>query len=204
MPLLNFGNRRSAQAGNAGEIGKLDYRIGNPHVGQGVFLTGAERTIPVELTGQLWASTIILVPYGATSGALDANDALGNKVVFEFEADTGVTLPKHGRILSVKMIDQDDDTLDATLHLFNADFTAAASDAAFTISVADSRNWVASVVFPTGTDLGSAKVHVKTDVNVDYYAPEGKLVGQLSSTGTPNIASAAVMPLLQLFILPLE
>ena len=45
MPLLNFGNRRSAQAGNAGEIGKLDYRIGNPTVGQGVFLTGT--TTPI-------------------------------------------------------------------------------------------------------------------------------------------------------------
>ncbi len=48
MPLLNFGNRRSAQAGNAGEIGKLDYRIGNPTVGQGVFLTGTTQNIPVE------------------------------------------------------------------------------------------------------------------------------------------------------------
>ena len=46
MPLLNLGNRRSAQAGNAGEIGKLDYRIGNPIVGQGVFLTGATEAIP--------------------------------------------------------------------------------------------------------------------------------------------------------------
>lgn len=54
-PLLNFGNRRSAQGGNDGEIGKLDYRIGNPHVGQGVFLTGAERVIdaaPPQLSHQ--------------------------------------------------------------------------------------------------------------------------------------------------------
>ena len=48
MPLLNLGSRHSQQAGNAGEIGKLDYRIGNPNVGQGVFLTGAEKRLPVE------------------------------------------------------------------------------------------------------------------------------------------------------------
>lgn len=45
MPLLNLGNRRSSKAGNDGDIGKLDYRIGNPIVGQGVFLTGTERPI---------------------------------------------------------------------------------------------------------------------------------------------------------------
>ena len=49
MPLLRLLNRRSAQAGNEGAIGKLDYRIGNPVVGQGVFLTGTTDPIPVEL-----------------------------------------------------------------------------------------------------------------------------------------------------------
>lgn len=76
MPLLNLGNRRSAQAGNAGEIGKLDYRIGNAHVGQGVFLTGTTAPIPVELVE---TGDFVTRPYfnGAlsTTLALVQNDA---------------------------------------------------------------------------------------------------------------------------------
>ena len=146
---------------------------------------------------ELWVSDWVLVPYGATSGALDANDALGDKFRF-----SGV--PKKGRISVIQMADQDDDTLAATIHIFREDFTAAASDAAFTISVADSRKWVASEAFDAGTDLGSAKAHVIKNVNVDYYAPSGTLHCQLSSTGTPNIASADLMPLIRIAILPLE
>lgn len=156
--------------------------------------------LPVQVIGsqpQLVASNQVLVPYGATAAAIDANDALGDMVTF-------FGIPRYGRIVSIKMVDQDDDTLAATIHIFTEPFTAAASDAAFTISVADSRYWVASEAFDAGTDIGAAKVHVVKNVNADYYAPEGKLYAQLSSTGTPNIASAATMPLLQLFILPLE
>lgn len=202
MPLLNLGNRRSQQAGNAQEIGKLDYRIGNPNVGQGVFLTGAERVIPVEDSRELWESDWILVPYGATSGALDAGDAFGNTITFE-RSELGVDLPRLGRIVSIKMVDRDDDTLAASIHIFRDTFTAAASDAAFTISVADAAKWVASEAFDAGTDIGSAKVFTIKNVNVDYYAPTRKLYAQLSTSGTPNIASAAVMPLVKIYILPL-
>ena len=45
--LLTHGNRRSQQAGNAGVVGKLDYRIGNATDGQGVYLTGTEQPIAV-------------------------------------------------------------------------------------------------------------------------------------------------------------
>lgn len=152
---------------------------------------------------RLWVSPWVLVPFGATSGALEANDALGDMFTFAL-GERRDTLPARGRILSIAMVDQDDDTLAATIHIFDHPFTAAASDAAFTISVADSPNWVASELFPSPTDIGGAKVVTAKDVNVDYYAPSGKLYAQLSSTGTPNIASAAVMPLVRLFILSLE
>ena len=204
MPLLNHGNRRSQQAGNAGEVGKLDYRIGNATHGQGVYLTGSESIIPVEGTEQLWVSTLKLVPYGATSGALDANDALGDMVTFDAEIETGKEVPKHGRILSIRMIDQDDDTLAATIHIYTRAFpTAIASDAAWEPLLGNAPYQVAAELFDAGTDEINYKIHVIKNVNVEYYAPEGKLYAQLSSTGTPNIASAAVMPLLQISILPL-
>lgn len=151
---------------------------------------------------KLWVSPWVEIPFGATSGALDANDALGDKFYFT-QSIEGVPLPVKGRIKNMKIIDRDDDTLADTIHIFNAEFTAAASDAAFTISVADSRFWVASKAWGTYIDLGSAKVVHLTEQNIDYYAPSGMLVCQESTTGTPTIASGA-MPLVQLTIEPLD
>ena len=185
----------------------LDKMVGSREFGQDVHITGAEVPVPVHDPAALWVSLWVLVPYGATSGALDANDALGNTIRFDTSV-LGDPLPARGRILSIEMVDQDDDTLAATIHIFNRTFTAAASDAAFTISVADAAKWVASELFDSGTDIGSAKVFVIKNVNKEYYAPEvdglRALHAQLSSTGTPNIASAAGMPLIRLNILPLE
>src|SRR3990167_7048582 len=94
--------------------------------------------LPVKLSDpvrtEMYVTPMVRVNYGATSGALDANDALGDVFVFD--------VPAKGRILSVKMVDQDDDTLAATIHVFSKDFVAAASDAAFTISAADAVNWI--------------------------------------------------------------
>lgn len=163
--------------------------------------------LPVQLVSpvktKIWVSKQLQIPYGATSGALDANDALGNKITFDISVD-GDPLPRVGRILSIRRIDLDDDTLVDTIHLFNDDFTAAASDAAFTIGVADGHKHITSQTFPTGTDLGSVKSASVTDINEDYYSPTRQIVAQESTTGTPNIASALVMPLVQIFILPLE
>lgn len=49
MPLLVHMNTHAQTVGNEGRIGKLDYRIGNGKDGQGVYLTGAENPIPVEI-----------------------------------------------------------------------------------------------------------------------------------------------------------
>ena len=186
----------------------LDHMIGSREFGQDVRITSAEIPVPVDAPANLWVSPWILVPYGATSGALDANDAFGNMITFD-QSVLGDSLPARGRIVTIKMVDQDDDTLAASIHIFSRTFTAAASDAAFTISVADAANWVASELFDSGTDIGSAKVFTIKNVNVDYWAPLNvagvrALYAQLSTTGTPNIASAATMPLVRLYILPLD
>jgi hypothetical protein len=155
--------------------------------------------LPVSLDGpvktELYVTQLVRVPYGATSGALDAADAMGDPFFF--------SVPRKGRILGIRMIDQDDDTVAATIHIFNRPFTAAASDAAFTISAADSIGWVTSEVFDSGTDIGSAKGFNITDVNKDYETQNGILYCQLSTSGTPNFASANTMPLVQLLIFPL-
>lgn len=174
---------------------------------------GDENPLPVRIANAaddrvpsvavLWESPWVQVPYGATSGALDANDALGNKITFEYGVD-GTRIPRHGRILSVEMIDPDDDTLAATIHIYSHDFVAAASDAAYTVGLGDAENIVAAEAFDAGTDEGSFKFHAIKDVNAEFGAPERRLYAQLSTTGTPNIASAAVMPKVKIFVLPME
>lgn len=149
---------------------------------------------PLVQTG-LFESEWVQADYGATSGALDANDAMGN--VFK------IAVPTKGRILSIKMLDLDDDTLAATIHLYSANFTGAASDAAYTVADTDANSWVASELFDAGTDEGSFKAHVIKDVNVEYVANGGYLYAQLSTSGTPNIADQTVMPKVKLFIQPL-
>ena len=147
-------------------------------------------------TPRLFVSDPVRPGYGATAAALDANDAYGDR----FQ----IAVPERGRIVSIKVIDQDDviaaSTL--TLHIFKAEFVAAASDAAFTISAADALNWVVSQAVSTMTDLGSARGLEVVDVNSDYSAPYGYLWCQLSTTGTPTPTSGN-MPRVQLFILPL-
>jgi len=157
---------------------------------------------PVQTKTKVWVSQQVQIPYGATSGALDANDALGDKFVFDTSVD-GEPLPRKGRILSIRRIDPSDVTLADTIHIFTEDFTAAASDAAFTFSAADARYHVTSQTFAAEIDLGSAKSAVMRDVNEDYYSAERKLVCQESTTGTPT-PTAGGMPILQIFILDLD
>ena len=151
----------------------------------------------------LFVTEQVRIPYGATSGALDANDCYGEIA--------RVLAPIRGRILSIKRIDQDDVVTADTIHVFSARFVAAASDAAFTISAVDGANWITTQVFPTGTDLGSVRVSEIADVDSEYQLPQvtewngvplGYLYFQESTTGTAT-PTAGGMPLVQFYILPL-
>lgn len=160
--------------------------------------------LPARLTetvrGGMWISPRIEVPGITAADALDANDALGGLFTVSNDVN-GEPLPSRGVILAAKLIDPDDDTLAATLHVFSELVSAAASDAAFTISAPDSLSWVTSISLSSTTDIGGAKVAEVNGWNSPYYAAGRKLYCQLSTTGTPNIA-AGRMPQVQLFILP--
>lgn len=77
MPLLNFANRRSATAGNAGSIGNLAFRIGNAIFGQGVFLTGTTQPIAVEAENITW-SAFETITVSSTAVALTEARAVGH------------------------------------------------------------------------------------------------------------------------------
>ena len=160
---------------------------------------------PVELTadgdgrlltttqGALFVTEQIQASFGATVTALDANDAVGNMMTF--------TVPRMGRILSVKFIDLADQTSALTLHVYSKPFVAAASDAAYTISDEDAVNWVTNVT-PTMVDEGAAQVGEVIDIDSEYLSKSRRLYAQLSTSGTPTFTQAT-MPLVQMYILPL-
>ena len=158
--------------------------------------------VPVVVHSQVWVSQQVRAPYGATSAAFDANDAVGDVMRFDKDGN-GDPLPKRGRILSAICIDQADQASLLTAHVFAGGFTGAASDAAYTASVADMAKWVANIVFTVMNDEGSARGGQVPEIDTEYYSPEGFLDVQFSTTGTPTMA-ADTMPLLRLFILPLD
>ena len=89
MPLLNFLNRHAQQAGNAGEIGKLDYRIGNPTAGQGVFLTGT--TTPIDTVDDAIAfDGFESVSVSTTAVTLTEGFAVGHEYALVTVADGAV------------------------------------------------------------------------------------------------------------------
>ncbi len=76
LNLLRWMARRSQQAGNDGEIGKLDYRIGNGTIGQVVAISGTQVVLPVETGDILWdAIAVAGVAVGATAVQLTAEQA---------------------------------------------------------------------------------------------------------------------------------
>ena len=143
--------------------------------------------------GALFVTEQLQAPFGATSGALDANDAVGNMMEF--------TVPKMGRILSIKFIDPADQTSALTAHVYSKVFVAAPSDAAYTIADEDAINWVTNVT-PTMVDEGGSKVGEVIDIDSEYFSANERLYVQLSTSGTPTFAQTT-MPLIQLYILPL-
>lgn len=142
------------------------------------------------------------VPGITAAAGHSAGDALGIMGQFDHDVEDN-PLPKIGKIVEAELIDPDDDTLVATMHIFSESFTATVDDAALAISAADSKKWVTSIPFAVSTDIGSAKVSEVTDINSRYYSPTRKLYWQFSTGGTPNIA-AGLSPLVRVYIEPLD
>ena len=146
----------------------------------------------VNVTDRLYITTPIQ-PF-VDAGIMAANDALSN--IFS------VPVPVYGRLVAVRVIDVDDDTLASTVHLFTAPFVAAASNAAFTIGAADAKNWITSQVMGTPVDIGGAKVVDNVGLSIYYWAPLGRLWGQMSTTGTPTVAAGSA-PYVSFAIIPM-
>lgn len=147
----------------------------------------------------LFASAPVVVGYGATSGALDANDAYGDLME--------VVVPIRGRLTNIKLFDADDVIAAGTLSIWvfsaKAD-SPPASDAAIASGYTDVDGlfMVTAQSFGPITDIGAGRFLEIVDIDSDYYAPTGKLWFQLSTTGTPTPTTGG-MPVVRFMILPL-
>lgn len=159
---------------------------------------------PLRVSGRLVITPLTVIPGIAAADALDAADALGTEGVFAFDVD-GRPLPRKGVIIGGRLIDRDDDTLAATMHIFTETLgTKQTSDSALAIAAADAQNQVTVIPFTITTDVGAAKFAEVTAWDAPYYSASRKLWWQFSTGGTPTIASLAVMPMIQLYILDFD
>lgn len=147
----------------------------------------------------LFVSDPVVVGYGASSGALDANDAYGDLME--------VVVPEFGRLTTLKLFDPDDVIAAGTLSIWVFSVKPAAppaSDAAIASGYTDfdGRSMVTAQAFGSMTDIGAGRFLEIVDIDSDYHAPIGKLWFQLSTTETPT-PTAGGMPIVTFFILNL-
>jgi len=154
----------------------------------------------VKVTSRLVVTLPSVVPGIAPADAFDAGDALGTVGKTDRDVD-GNPLPDRGWIVGGKLIDPDDDTLAATVHIYSAPIPGTASDDALAHTAVDALGWITSMAFPVTTDIGTAKVAEVKDHNALFYSPSRTFWWQFSTAGTPNIAAGA-SPTVQFFIIP--
>ncbi len=143
--------------------------------------------------GRLYDTGWYEIPGIAAADALDANDAIGT--MFK------IKVPGAGRIMSMKLVDPDDDTLALTMHIYTSAVVGAASDAAYTVNKAFATAWLSNVTFGAGTDEGGFKASEVLDADIDYVTYDGYLYVVCSTTGTPTVAAAS-FPQTRWYVLP--
>ncbi len=159
---------------------------------------------PVNVVGtvgpSLFVSDQVAPNYGATSGALDANDAYGSA--------QAVNVPQKGRITKISVVDRDDVIAAGTLSIavFSGPVPSApASDAAIAsaYTAGDIAKTITVQTFGSMIDLGAARFLDVVDIDEDYQLTGSQMWFQLSTTGTPT-PTVNGMPLVQFFIQPLK
>ena len=156
------------------------------------------RVGPLNVRGILVVTPLTEIPGIAAADALDAGDAMGTVGMNDKDV-YGNPLPKRGWIVGAKLVDPDDDTLSATVHVYSGRIPGTTSDSALAHTAVDALFWITSIPFPVTTDVGAAKVAEANNVDSLYYSPTRTIWWQFSTAGTPTIA-AGLMPRVQFFI----
>ncbi len=130
---------------------------------------------------------------GVSANTFTAGDAFG--LLMEIQ------VPKRGEIRSATFFDLDNEGSQMDMEIFNIKPVQIASEAAWTLSVADNPKFVTELPFFAFDDHIDSQTSELTNIGKSYTAPKGKLYIQMVCRGTPDMASVAVNPMLQLQIL---
>ncbi len=130
---------------------------------------------------------------GVSANTFTAGDAFGLLMVIQ--------VPKRGEIISATFYDLDNEGSQMDMEIFNKKPAQIASEAAWTLSSADNPKFVTELSFVAFDDHTATQTSELTNIGKAYIAPEGKFLIQMVCRGTPDMASVAVNPMLQLQIL---
>lgn len=164
---------------NDGQIGKLDYRIGNRRWGERSFISGVER--PLESRKILVRTPHQVIPGLAPSAAYASGDALGVRFVID--------VPTQGTIVTAHLTDMAKQDALVTLVLFDNTFTSGTDNAAFDMTDADAPYYIGKIDISSYADFNDNSVASARGA-WDYVAPEGRLWVQAVVYGTPTLAAA--------------
>jgi hypothetical protein len=123
-----------------------------------------------------------MVELVVTAGAYTAGDALGAASQFN-------SVPDHGTIMSVMVIDRADQGINLDMVLFSRSFTGTADNDEFAPSDADLQNCLGGVLVDTWKNFSTNQMGIVDNVGLPYWAPEGILYFQCVTRGTPTYAA---------------
>lgn len=125
-------------------------------------------------------TSTVKVPNLTTAGALDANDAAGDRFTIP-------NVPKSGIIVSAWLFDLAAQTIQIDLFFSGVEFTGGSDDAAWDVSDGD-LDKLSHITF-TNADFRSHSDNSKAQVDnlgIGYEAPDGVLYCQLVTRGIPT------------------
>ncbi len=134
----------------------------------------------VSITNRVVYTRTIKVPNLTTAGALDADDAAGDRFIIP-------NVPKSGIIVSAWLFDLAAQTVQVDLFFSGEEFTGGSDDAAWDVDDAD-LDKLSHITF-TNADFRSHSDNSKAQVDnlgIGYEAPQGVLWCQLVARGTPT------------------
>jgi hypothetical protein len=127
------------------------------------------------------------IPLVTVAGAQGAGDALTSLFVVP-------SIARQGKIMTIAIIDLGRTTwINTSVYLSKHTFTASAINDPFDPSDTDILNTIGVFLVDTAHAFADSMIGIEDNIQHAYWAPEGKMYGQLITRGTPTPAGVADM-----------
>ena len=138
-----------------------------------LIIDGQEKTIMVH-------TVPVNVP-GKATNAHAAEDVIGDSIV--------ISVPDDGIILSALGVDNDDESIEYNIFVFNEPFTATADDTTFVLVAEDVPKLLGVINVNSFVGTSGVTIGTENNINMPYHTDLGNLYCQLVTTGAPNYAA---------------